>query len=624
MVFQSRSLIFLVILLNHGIVSAAYRNMEDRKKREEFKSKIFGEESLRDPKDGGLADEDFEPLLNDEVEEGGDKKQQQNAEDGENGRKTKKAEKELTNDGKMKNPSDGGDKTIEAGGKKDDKNTAIPRRNSIGPTLPPMWNETEGMEKDEKEKKKEVTETGKKQKPNRSHRRSGMEGEEIRSIVPTIEEEEDEAVGKEPGKTGKKQRPGRFLKRSGLEEENMGAAVPTIGGATKDETREYGETPAEKKKKDKANAKEKERGSRRNTVSGTDMKSLVSKIVEDSEIDGDMSDDEEKKEKNYNRDATGKKITESVTPELDRIGKNSGGGKSGSEGKTVGGKSKRGKGMRSGSTDDGTQMVRKRKNKDTKSEKERGILEKIYNITDTGVSEEFLFSKEYADLLEESEKIKLKKVEMSSEGDIPMLQTSGRNMPNFRNSDIPEELLTYRRSESNAHIPTVFSVEDIGEMAKKAIMDNDLSALRGIIEKTGNPDFPVDKNRTVLEFAIENDNYLITRYLIYSGASINRRGVDLNTPMHVAVNSASVRLVKLLIENGSNLNDQNFLGETPLMLAIVKNYEKIAYELLKSGANINSKNKNGETAYSLCLRHGRGKIQQYLAQVIKTEGDRAK
>jgi ankyrin repeat protein len=85
------------------------------------------------------------------------------------------------------------------------------------------------------------------------------------------------------------------------------------------------------------------------------------------------------------------------------------------------------------------------------------------------------------------------------------------------------------------------------------------------------------------------------------------------------VSSNDPTLVKLLVENGSNIDSQNSFGETPLMLAIIKNYDGIAYELLKNGADVNIQNKERDTAFNLCVRYNRGKIQRYLASVLRAE-----
>ncbi|MDR3079300.1 MAG: ankyrin repeat domain-containing protein [Rickettsiales bacterium] len=592
-----RALVVLFLLSSSEVLPAASRESpEDRKKREEFKSRIFKEEALRNPK-AGLSDEDFEPLLDDEGQP-----PEENADSGKPGVEPEKggsnspgedgktpgdspgpepgdgrgAEGEATaseeNDSETRDSGDGAVK----GGDGSERSEEIPekaaegvdreggtptqRRNSMGPRLPPRWS-GEGGEPEEKKKKTP--------KPKKTESKSTRSG-----------------------------------RRSGLGDEGLKAAVPSA---------EEGSEDSDGKKKEIETRKEVKKGKqkiRRNAMSDRDISSLVHREEET------FREEEATREKNYDEDLPGEDVLESSAPEPE---------------KTIAPAPERSGRVRREPKEvpepSGTSFandlpaLRKRKTGSLGAQggEDRGILEKIYNITDTNVSNDFLLSREYADLLRESGKVKLRKVEMADEKDIPVLHTSAKSIVSFRNSNIPDELLDYRRSETNAHIPLVLNSEDIRAMARRAIAEGSLAALRGLVEKTGNPDFMVDGSRTVLEFAIENGSHSIVRYLIYSGASINRQGPGLNTPLHLAVNSNSLAIVKLLVESGSNLDSQNSFGETPLMLAIIKNYDGIAYELLKNGADVRIRNQDGETAYGLCLRFNRGKIQQYLASIIKTE-----
>ncbi|MDR1494564.1 MAG: ankyrin repeat domain-containing protein [Rickettsiales bacterium] len=719
MVLCGRAIIILSLLLNSSVVYAAHEeNVEDQKKREEFKSKIFKEETLRDPKEG-LADEDFEPLLGDEVLEKNEQQQQQvgvgdigNSPDipnEDNQRLVVDSVDDVGGTGTRETPIEnpeqpepaviipsigemeidrgnlgeeivegetarkeeidsaarddilevpqgvgdtvGGETTV--GGEvarkeeidstarddalevpqgvggasghrseevleeneavetaKETKSPASLRRNAIGPVLSPVWSNNNAEDKSPEDKNIKKTKEEKEPKNTKSLRRSGMGGEDIRAVVPVSEKKGGEEVEFKAAEPEKKEKP-RSLRRSGMGGEDIKAVVPVSEKRSEDtSSKDISE------KKEKAAIKKEKRKFGRNAIGERDMGSLIpnggkgSVVTASENQTGEEGIDDEDYE---NIEPLVQESDWTVSPAAKR-----GNRARGEQGKNVLEDSRT-----QTSFGDDLPAVRKRKTtgsaEELKTGGEQGILEKIYNITDTDVSDDFLFSSEYADLLKESEKIKLKKVEMVDERDIPLIRTSAKNIISFRDSDIPDELLTYKRSEANAHIPPVLSVDDMRDMAKKAIIGNDLAALRGLVEKTGDPDFLVDKNRTVLEFAIESDSYAIVRYLIYSGSSINRQGLDLNSPLHMAVSSNNIALVKLLIENGSDINGQNSFGETPLMLAIIKNYDGIAHELLKKGADVNVKNQGGETAYNLCLKHNRGKIQKYLASVIKTE-----
>ncbi len=246
-----------------------------------------------------------------------------------------------------------------------------------------------------------------------------------------------------------------------------------------------------------------------------------------------------------------------------------------------------------------------------------GVLEKIYNITDTGVSNEFLYSREYQELI--SNKTTITKVDTNKESDIPVVYLAEKNIISFDNTDIPNELLTYKRSTENRHIPTIMSTADMQEIAIKAIENNNLSVLRGVIEQTKDPDFLIDRNRTLLNFAIESKKYILARYLIYSGASINRLDNKLNNPLHVSVINHSSDIADLLMENGVDINAQNIDGDTPLLLSIATSQDDLTIKLLKNGANLRIKNKQGDDAVSLAIKNNKRKIQQYLQDIIRQE-----
>lgn len=246
-----------------------------------------------------------------------------------------------------------------------------------------------------------------------------------------------------------------------------------------------------------------------------------------------------------------------------------------------------------------------------------GITDKIYNITDTGVSIEFLYSKEYQELI--NKRTTINKHDTNKEEDIPVLKTVEKNIINFDTTDIPSELLAYKRSEENKHIPSIMSVKDLQYIAIKAIEHNNLSVLRGVIEETKDPDFLVDKNRTLLNVAIENNKYSLARYLIYGGASINRVDNKLNNPLHIAIINHNIDIANLLIENSINIDAQNIDGNTPLILSILTGQEKLTMKLLKSGANVKLRNKSGDDAMDICIKNNKRKIQQYLREIIREE-----
>jgi hypothetical protein len=243
-------------------------------------------------------------------------------------------------------------------------------------------------------------------------------------------------------------------------------------------------------------------------------------------------------------------------------------------------------------------------------------LEKIFNMPDNGVTEDFLYSKDYAKLIKDSEDNIKTEFEKLSPEKIPILPAMDKNLTNFDTQEIPKELLDYKRSEANRHIPTIISGEDFREMARRAVIQNNLPLLRGIINEIRDPDFFVDDSRTILQLAVENNNYALVRYLLYDGASVNMSDQYLNTPLHLAVANDNEEVIELLLENGANIDSQNLFGDTPLMWAISKNKENAFYTLIKNGAKVEILNEEKETAYALSIKYARKRMRQHLANIL--------
>lgn len=248
-------------------------------------------------------------------------------------------------------------------------------------------------------------------------------------------------------------------------------------------------------------------------------------------------------------------------------------------------------------------------------EKETKLFNKLYNITDTGVSEEFLYSDEYKRLLNNT--TTLQKTDLNKEDDIPILYASEKDIIDYNTTEIPNEILDYKRTEENSHIPNIISDYDMRNIAKKAVLENNFAVFRGVIEQIGDPDYMVDNTRSAFVFCIENDSYPLVKYLIYNGVSINRIDDEGNTPLHVAVSRKNIDLIKLLIESGADFDIQNNEGNTPLMLALDEGFDNIVLFLMKIGASVELKNKNGETPYSLAIKYKKRRIQQHIMDVLR-------
>lgn len=55
--------------------------------------------------------------------------------------------------------------------------------------------------------------------------------------------------------------------------------------------------------------------------------------------------------------------------------------------------------------------------------------------------------------------------------------------------------------------------------------------------------------------------------LIASGANVNARGLDDDTPLHDAASNGHIALSRLLVERGADIHAKNKKGKTPLEVA---------------------------------------------------------
>lgn len=242
----------------------------------------------------------------------------------------------------------------------------------------------------------------------------------------------------------------------------------------------------------------------------------------------------------------------------------------------------------------------------------------VFNITDTGVTEELLYTSKFQKLINDYNII-LKKTQVKQTEKEALIVPVEKQINKFITSDIPEELLTYERSEDNQHIPTILSMEDFQYIAKKAIDEDDLNILRGIIDITKNPDYILKNGQTLLNYTATTDCKEILKYLIYSGANLNMQNLFGNTALHNAILQNQKEIVKILVKNNANLNIFNIDGYTPLMLSIVEGKNDIAFYLLKFKQDLFLKNYRGETALSLAEKYNRIIIKEVILKIIQEE-----
>jgi len=119
---------------------------------------------------------------------------------------------------------------------------------------------------------------------------------------------------------------------------------------------------------------------------------------------------------------------------------------------------------------------------------------------------------------------------------------------------------------------------------------------------------------TPLMNASRHDNLEIVRFLINSGADMEKKCTNGGTPLIIASKYGNVIIMKELLNSGADIENLDNYGWTALMHACTGLKEVAVWELLDRGANINHKSATlGETPLiAACLYHRKNDIIKEL------------
>ena len=132
-----------------------------------------------------------------------------------------------------------------------------------------------------------------------------------------------------------------------------------------------------------------------------------------------------------------------------------------------------------------------------------------------------------------------------------------------------------------------------------------------------------------LHVAVEHGNYEIAEFLLNSGAKINSKNTEKQTPLMMLDDDATPELVNLLLRHSAKINLVDKQGDTALMIASEYAKPEVLQILISAGANVNAVNKQGRTALMLAADNGDLENVKFLlgaganAQTVDKEGETA-
>ena len=100
-------------------------------------------------------------------------------------------------------------------------------------------------------------------------------------------------------------------------------------------------------------------------------------------------------------------------------------------------------------------------------------------------------------------------------------------------------------------------------------------------------------NNTPLHLAADAGRAAIVSLLIQATASLNVKNNAGNTPLHLSAEAGHVAVVSLLIQATASLNVQNNAGETPLHLAVIERKAAVVAALIAANANVDVQTPDG-------------------------------
>ena len=132
----------------------------------------------------------------------------------------------------------------------------------------------------------------------------------------------------------------------------------------------------------------------------------------------------------------------------------------------------------------------------------------------------------------------------------------------------------------------------------QAVSGDDIDRVKELIVRGANVNGKDDgySKVTPLFIAVGNGNVEIARLLLESGAKVNVRDAERQTPIMRLDDDSDAAMVELLIQHGAKIDLEDKEGNTALILAAENAAAEVIDALIKAGAEVNAANDEGQTA----------------------------
>ena len=148
----------------------------------------------------------------------------------------------------------------------------------------------------------------------------------------------------------------------------------------------------------------------------------------------------------------------------------------------------------------------------------------------------------------------------------------------------------------------------------EAAEQDDAAQVRLLLRKHTSPNAVLGDGTTPLHWAAYNDDLLLVKLLLASGAAPDpRTRLRALTPLLMAAESGDAALIDALLNAGAAVDATNDSGTTPLMIAAASGSTEAVATLLAHGAKINTTEKTyGQTALFFAAGRNRAEVVRLL------------
>lgn len=155
-----------------------------------------------------------------------------------------------------------------------------------------------------------------------------------------------------------------------------------------------------------------------------------------------------------------------------------------------------------------------------------------------------------------------------------------------------------------------FQYDSTDSLLSRVAKDNEWEFVETFLNAGGNPNSRIGNKLPVISYAINQGEFETVKLLVQKGASVNLSDGS-SCPIHYACERNREDIVSYLLESGACIEVKDRDGDTPLIIAVKAEFYTLAEFLIERGANPEQCNNNGRKAIYYCENYNmKGLLRQ--------------